>query len=293
MTVKRYSRRCGGDRRRRPAERSAPSITKWRRRFGGPDFRQPRGVAIAHHQLVSTVRHYLLYPTVISHADNGDVRVVRIAHTGGSMTIAVVNAKGGSGKTTVALHLAVAVSQQGRDVAVLDLDPQQTAVRWRQRRSAPVPVVLAAPPGRLRDELEQVTGAGAEVVFLDAPPRAGADVAAREAARVADLVVVPVRPTVVDLEAAAETLARIQNVTARVVIVLNQVPTRGRDADEAAALLAGQGVEVCPARIGNRIAYSRSLIDGRVAQELEPGGKAADEIASVCDVLIAHIRGKR
>ena len=116
---------------------------------------------------------------------------------------------------------------------------------------------------RLRDELEQVTGAGAEVVFLDAPPRAGADVAAREAARVADLVVVPVRPTVVDLEAAAETLARIQNVTARVV------------------------------RIGNRIAYSRSLIDGRVAQELEPGGKAADEIASVCDVLIAHIRGKR
>ena len=209
------------------------------------------------------------------------------------MTIAVVNAKGGSGKTTVALHLAVAVSQQGRDVAVLDLDPQQTAVRWRQRRSAPVPVVLAAPPGRLRDELEQVTGAGAEVVFLDAPPRAGADVAAREAARVADLVVVPVRPTVVDLEAAAETLARIQNVTARVVIVLNQVPTRGRDADEAAALLAGQGVEVCPARIGNRIAYSRSLIDGRVAQELEPGGKAADEIASVCDVLIAHIRGKR
>ena len=209
------------------------------------------------------------------------------------MTIAVVNAKGGSGKTTVTIHLAVAVAQQGRNVAVLDLDPQQTAVRWRQRRSAPVPVVLSAPPGRLRDELEQVTGAGADVVFLDAPPRAGADVAAREAARVADLVIVPVRPTVVDLEAAAETLARIQNVTARVVVVLNQVPTRGRDADEAAALLAGQGVEVCPARIGNRIAYSRSLIDGRVAQELEPDGKAADEIASVCDVLIAHTRGKR
>ena len=209
------------------------------------------------------------------------------------MTIAIVNAKGGSGKTTVTIHLAVAVAQQGRNVAVLDLDPQQTAVRWRQRRAAPVPVVLAAPPGRLRDELEQVTGAGADVVFIDAPPRAGADVAAREAARVADLVVVPVRPTVVDLEAAAETLARIQNVTARVVVVLNQVPTRGRDADEAAALLAGQGVEVCPARIGNRIAYSRSLIDGRVAQELEPGGKAADEIASVRDVLIAHTGGKR
>ena len=166
------------------------------------------------------------------------------------MTIAVVNAKGGAGKTTVTLHLAVAVAQQGRNVAVLDLDPQQTAVRWRQRRSAPVPVVLAAPPGRLRDELAQVAGAGADVVFLDAPPRAGADVAAREAARVADLVLVPVRPTVVDLEAAAETLARIQKVTARVVVVLNQVPTRGRDADEAAALLAGQGVEVCPARIG-------------------------------------------
>ena len=198
-------------------------------------------------------------------------------------TIGVCNAKGGAGKTTLALHLAVAAVQDGRDVAVVDLDPQLTAVNWSQRRSSrdPVVAVLACSVSRVGAELERVAGLGADVVIIDTPPRAwvGADNAALAAAKLADLVLLPCRPSVLDLEATVTTHSRLQAVTAApVVVVLNQVPARGRDADEAEAALAGRGVTVAPVRIGARIVFARSLLDGLTAQEAEPRGKAADEI---------------
>ena len=199
-------------------------------------------------------------------------------------TIATINAKGGSGKTTVALHLAVAAVHQGHNVAVIDLDPQQTARLWSDRRSSPSPVVLQVAPSRLGAELERAADVGADMVLIDAPPRAwlGADNAAREATRVSDLVVVPTRPTILDLEATVTTIERIGAAGGtRVVAVLNGCPARGRDADEAEAALAERGIEVCPFRIGHRVAFSRSLIDGLTAQEVEPGGKAAYDIARV------------
>ena len=76
-------------------------------------------------------------------------------------TIAIINAKGGSGKTTLALHLAVGDVQQGRNVAVIDLDPQLTAVNWSQRRSLPEPVILGRAVSQLGAELERLAGAGA------------------------------------------------------------------------------------------------------------------------------------
>ena len=103
-------------------------------------------------------------------------------------TIAVCNAKGGAGKTTLALHLAVASVQQGHNVTVADLDPQLTAVNWSQRRSSPEPVVLACSVSRVGAELERVAGLGADVAIIDTPPRAwvGADNAALAAAKLAD-----------------------------------------------------------------------------------------------------------
>ena len=205
-------------------------------------------------------------------------------------TIAIINAKGGAGKTTLALHLAVTDVQQGRNVAVLDLDPQGTAAGWGERRGSSAPVVLATAPSRLDAERERVAGAGADVVYLDTPPRwAGADTAARVAASAADLMVVPLRPSFVDLEATVATLERIQTITAaRVVAVLNGCAARGSDADDAEQALVDRGVEVCPVRIGQRVVFARSLHTGQVAQELEPTGKAAAEIARVHAVLSVH-----
>ena len=205
---------------------------------------------------------------------------------GAMRTIAVCNAKGGAGKTTLALHLAVASVQQGRNVAVVDLDPQLTAVNWSQRRSSrdPVVAVLACAVSQVGAELERVAGLGADVVLIDTPPRAwvGADNAALAAAKLSDLVLLPCRPSILDLEATVTTMQRLQAVTAApVVVVLNQVPARGRDADEAEAALAGRGVTVAPVRIGARIVFARSLLDGLTAQEVEASGKAADEIHRV------------
>lgn len=209
-------------------------------------------------------------------------------------TIATINAKGGSGKTTVAIHLAVAAVQQGHNVAVIDLDPQQTARLWSDRRSSPSPVVLQAAPSRLGTELERAADAGADIVLIDAPPRAwlGADNAAREAARVSDLVVVPTRPTILDLEATVTTIDRIGTAGSRMTVVLNGCAARGNDADEAEAMLADRGVEVCPFRIGHRVAFARSLIDGLTAQEVEPRGKAAHEIARVHTFVLRTYLGR-
>ena len=197
-------------------------------------------------------------------------------------TVALVSMKGGVGKSTVAVHLGVAAAQRGRNVALIDTDPQQSVARWGDRRAAAVPVVLTCPPSRLAAELQRCADAGTHLCIVDTPPRAGSDNAAQVAAKLAGLVLLPLRPSVLDVEAIADTAARVRAVTAAPVLaVLNACAPRGQDADQVAAALAGVGVQVMPERIGQRIAFARSLLTGQVAQETEPGGRAAAELASV------------
>ena len=199
-------------------------------------------------------------------------------------TIAIAGAKGGVGKTTLAVHLAVVSVLQERDVAVIDTDPQMSAVRWSERRNSPAPVVLGRAVSQIAAELEQVDRAGAHVVFVDTPPRAwvGADNAALAAAKLADVVLVPCRPSILDVESTAVSVERLRAATAaQVVVVLNGCAHRGQEADQAAEALAELGAQVCPVRIGQRVAFARSLLDGLTAQEVEPGGKAADEVQRV------------
>ena len=178
-------------------------------------------------------------------------------------TVALVSMKGGSGKTTAAVHIAVQAAQQGLNVALIDTDPQQSAARWGDRRAADLPVVLTVPPSRLAAELQRCADAGTDLAIIDTPPRAGSDNAAQVAARVADLVLLPCRPSVLDVEAVAVTAARVRAVTAApVVAVLNGCATRGQDADQVAAALAGVDVQVAPVRIGQRIVLARSLLAG-------------------------------
>ena len=210
-------------------------------------------------------------------------------------TIAVAGAKGGVGKTTLAVHLAVAAVQQGRDVVLVDADPQLSAVRWSERRSSSEPVVLGRAVSQLAAEMERIAGFGADVAIVDTPPRAwvGADNAALVAATLADVVLVPCRPSILDIESTAVSVQRLQEATAApVVVVLNGCAHRGREADEAAEALGGLGAQVCPARIGQRVAFARSLLDGRAAQEVEPGGKAADDVLRVHTFCLRTMKGR-
>lgn len=202
-------------------------------------------------------------------------------------TIAIISQKGGSGKTTLALHLAVASAAAGRNTAVIDLDPQASAANWSDRRSAELPVVLSAHARRLPQEIRRVRETGGEMLYLDTAPHS--DSAALEAAAAADLVLIPCRPAILDLEAISNTLAFLSTTAKPVAVVLNAVAPAGQDAAHAEQALAAHQVQTSPARLGRRIAFARALITGQTAQEFEPDGKAAREIellhTFVCDLV--------
>src|SRR5215207_1512531 len=192
-------------------------------------------------------------------------------------TIALVNQKGGCGKTTVALHLAAAFWQRGENVLVLDLDPQASAAEWHDVREAPLPHVESVQPARLAKVVDHAREIATGVLILDTAPHSEA--AALEAARCADLVLVPCQPSIMDLRAMRKTVDLLKLVKAPAFAVLNSVPPHGTVADEAAEMIETTlRIPVCPIRLGDRVAYNRCLITGQVAQEYEPAGKAAREI---------------
>jgi chromosome partitioning protein len=202
-------------------------------------------------------------------------------------TIAVISQKGGSGKTTLALHLAVASVQAKRNTAVIDLDPQASAAKWADRRSAELPVVLSAHASRLSQEMKRVEDTGGELLFLDTAPHS--DSAALEAAKASDLVLIPCRPAILDMEAITNTLDLVRTTKTPVFVVLNAVAAQGQEAEEAAEAIAALNVEVSPVRLVNRVAYARALITGQTAQEFEPDGKAASDIARLHSFICAHL----
>ena len=203
-------------------------------------------------------------------------------------TIAIVSQKGGSGKTTLALHLAVASAVAGQNTAVIDLDPQASAANWSDRREAELPVVLSAHASRLRHEIARVRETGGEMLFVDTAPHS--DSAALEAAQRADLVLIPCRPAILDLEAITNTLAFLRTTGTPVLVVLNAIAATGQDARLATEALSAHQVETCPVRLGWRIAFARALVSGKAAQEFEPGGKAALEVAELHSFVLARLQ---
>lgn len=195
-------------------------------------------------------------------------------------TIALINQKGGVGKTTVALHLATAFQQHGTDALVLDLDPQASASEWHDARTDKLPHVESIQPARLGKVVEHAKRIGTGVLILDTAPHAEAT--ALDAARVADLVLVPCRPSIMDLRAMRKTVELLKLVKVPAFAVLNGVPSQGTVADEAAEMISdGLQLPVCPIRLGDRVAFDRCIITGQSAQETEPQGKAAAEVHSL------------
>jgi chromosome partitioning protein len=191
--------------------------------------------------------------------------------------ISVLMQKGGSGKTTLVESLAVAARNAGRSVAVIDLDPQATACKWGDRRNAD-PVIISIQPARLPQALKTAREGGADLVIIDTPPRA-AD-AAIAAAQVADLILIPSRPTINDLETIATTQSLISGAggKAKIAVILNDIPPQGQQRQQAEDAIRDMGLPVLPIALGHRTAYTHAAAMGLTAQEYDPHGKAAEEI---------------
>ena len=189
------------------------------------------------------------------------------------VTVAVVSQKGGSGKTTLAVALATAHELAGGRAAVIDLDPQGSALAWgRLRNGIPPAVIRTYPPGLAR-ALARLHADGNTLAVVDTAPREAGGAA--EAARLADLVLVPCRPSGVDVLAVGPTLQVVA--PARAGVVLNGCPARGPWTAEAAEALAAGGADVISVTIGDRVAHRRAFTAGRTALELEPRSPAAAE----------------
>jgi chromosome partitioning protein len=184
--------------------------------------------------------------------------------------------KGGAGKTTLALHWAV-VAQNGRNsVVIVDLDPQASAASWYRKRKAAAPLMVQTDSAGLSQVLEACRTDGVGTVVIDTAPHG--EPPAVMAARVADLVVIPARPSVLDLEAIGTSVQIVETVGKPGVIVLNSCLPRGPVAEQAREALKAYGLEICPVPIIQRAAFAYALVDGRAVTEFDPDGKAAGEI---------------
>jgi chromosome partitioning protein len=191
-------------------------------------------------------------------------------------TIAIISRKGGAGKTTLAVHLAVAAIVDGLTTAIIDLDPQASATGWGDSRTLDAPTVVSAQAARLPKVLEAAASNGADIVFIDTAPHS--ETAALAAIRAADLILIPCRPAILDLRAISDSIDLVNLAKKTATVVLNAVPPRGSSASEAESAIATYGVAVAPIQVGQRAAFVHSLTAGQTAQEYEPSGRAAEEI---------------
>lgn len=192
-------------------------------------------------------------------------------------TVAIVSQKGGSGKTTLALHLATCAAYEGKQACVIDLDPQATAAAWGDWRGDFLPKILTCPPVRLYGTIQQAIREGTELIVIDTPPHG--DLASREAVRAADLVLIPTRARAFDLHALEATAELVAYARKPAFVVLNAVPPRAtRLLAETGGHVEALGLKVCPISFGERAAFHRASGKGEVASEIDPEGKAAAEV---------------
>lgn len=193
--------------------------------------------------------------------------------------IAFLSQKGGAGKTTLAVHCAVAAVDGGERVVVVDTDPQGSAGVWARAREAEAPIVATASVGDVPRVLKAAGAEGMTLAILDTAPHAAPEAA--RIARLSDLVVIPCRPTAFDLAAVEASVRIVAAARARAMIVLSACPPRAPELAEARDALAAYGLPVAPMEVTERRAFARAIASGRAVTEFEAEGKAAAEIRAL------------
>jgi chromosome partitioning protein len=194
--------------------------------------------------------------------------------------ISLICQKGGTSKTTTAINLAVEATACGLEVALIDLDPQVSACDWKDIRGLKPPVVAATPVPHLDRALKAAAEAGADLAIVDTAGRTND--AASAAARAADLIFIPLQPSLIDLKTLGATLDIIRLTGGKPArALLTRVRAAGTRHEDTTAWLESQGVEVCPVNLGERVVYQDAYAQGQGVLETEPTGKASEEIRQV------------
>ena len=197
--------------------------------------------------------------------------------------VAVASQKGGSGKTTMAGHLAVQADRMGfGPVALVDTDPQGSLSEWWNARVAETPLFARTSTGRLASDIERMRELGIKLLIIDTPPAIEATIT--EVISLADLVIIPARPSPHDLRAAGATVELIERLGKPLVFVINAATPRARITAEAVMALSQHGT-LAPVIIHHRTGYAAAMIDGRTVMEVPGEARSAEEIVLLWEYL--------
>jgi chromosome partitioning protein len=201
--------------------------------------------------------------------------------------LTLASVKGGGGKSTLCAHISVEADRQGDGpVAVIDTDPQASLARWWNARQAETPAFVQTTLAELPQQLEALRSAGFKLVVIDTP---GADVShTRTVLRHSDLVLIPSRPSPLDLGTLEATVGMVEAESRPLMFVLNAVTPRTRISAQAIMALSQSGPVV--AILHQRTDYAAAMTDGRVAAELDPSSRSAEEISGLWGSIRQHLR---
>jgi chromosome partitioning protein len=202
--------------------------------------------------------------------------------------VAFSSQKGGSGKTTLAGHMAVQAELAGDGpVALVDTDPQGSLADWWNEREAEAPLFAHTTIARLAEDLERMRTMGIKLVVIDTPPAITATIA--EVIRMSDLVVVPTRPSPHDLRAVGVTVELVERLGKPLVFVVNAASPRARITSEAVIALSQHGT-LAPSILHNRTDFASSMIDGRTVMEVDESSNSCKEVAQLWNYLRGRLK---
>lgn len=200
--------------------------------------------------------------------------------------LTLASRKGGSGKTTLAGHLAVQAEMDGQGhVGIIDVDPQGSMADWWNARAAATPVYVQTGLHRVVDDVERMRDAGLDLLILDTPPSLSQIVS--DIVAISNLVLVPVRPSPHDLRSVGTTVGLIEHLGKPLIFVINGAAPRARITREAVEALSQHG-PLAPTIIHQRVDFAASMIDGRTVMELSPKSRSSLEIAE----LWSYVKGR-
>jgi len=203
-------------------------------------------------------------------------------------TLVVANQKGGVGKTTLAGHLGViAEHSKNGPVALIDTDPQASLSSWWNEREAETPIFASVSIAQLAEHLKELERCGVKLAIIDTPPAVTKTI--RVVLAVADLVLIPTRPSPHDLRAVASTVEMVEKAGKPMIFIINGAAARARITGEAAVALSQYGT-VAPVTIYQRTDFAASMIDGRTVHEIDPKSKSSIEIIELWKYVNKRLR---